>query len=278
MVLEILAPPKAASERLSSPARKTILEARRVTVRFQSGHREIAALEDVSFSLAEGERLSIVGKSGCGKSSLLRAIGGFLKPSAGELLLHGLPIVKPAADSMMVFQDFDQLFGWKTVAENVRFALRTARGLSRAEAREKADLWLERVGLRAFAGDYPHALLGGMRSRVAIARASAIEPQLLLMDEPFAALDALTSRAVQDELLRLLDVTGAALILVTHAIGEALRLGDRVLALTPHPGRVAADLQVPASASPAELAAIEEHVLRQVLRGGAETPRSGTFS
>ena len=148
----------------------------------------------------------------------------------------------PGADRIVVFQEFDQLPPWKTVLQNVAFPLRVARKLSRAEARERALHYLEKVGLTAFADAYPHTLSGGMKQRVAIARALAMQPRVLLMDEPFAALDALTRRKMQEELLRLWEEDNFTLLFVTHSIEEALVIGNRILLLSPHPGRVRAEL------------------------------------
>jgi len=148
----------------------------------------------------------------------------------------------PGPDRIVVFQEFDQLPPWKTVVENVAFPLRAAAKLSRAEARERALHYLDKVGLGAFADAYPHTLSGGMKQRVAIARALAMQPRVLLMDEPFAALDALTRRKMQEELLRLWDEFRFTLLFVTHSIEEALVVGNRILLLSPHPGRVRAEL------------------------------------
>jgi NitT/TauT family transport system ATP-binding protein len=205
----------------------------------------LSAVENVSFTLAAGERLILLGPSGCGKSTLLRAVGGFLKPAAGEIRLRGRRIDAPGPDRMTVFQEFDQLLPWRTVLGNVRYALQRGKSLSSREAESVARHWLGRVGLKNFADAFPHTLSGGMKQRVAIARAFALEPALLLMDEPFAALDALTRRQMQDELLKLCEETGSTALFVTHGIDEAIRVGTRILALTPHPGRLAATFDVP---------------------------------
>jgi NitT/TauT family transport system ATP-binding protein len=230
------------------------------------------AVERVSFALSAGERLALVGPSGCGKSSLLRAVGGFLKPQSGEIRLNGHAVTRPGPDRMTVFQEFDQLLPWRTVLGNVRFALERGRGFGRREATDIAREWLGRVGLGPFADVYPHTLSGGMKQRVAIARAFALQPALLLMDEPFAALDAITRRHMQDELLTLCEQTGSTTLFVTHGIDEALRVGTRILALTPHPGRITASFAVPEEArergSPA-FAALEQ-LVQQSLSGPAE--------
>jgi NitT/TauT family transport system ATP-binding protein len=162
--------------------------------------------------------------------------------------MNGRCIGAPGPDRMTVFQEFDQLLPWRTVLGNVRYALERGRSLPRRDADGVARRWLDRVGLKNFVDAFPHTLSGGMKQRVAIARAFALEPALLLMDEPFAALDALTRRQMQDELLKLCEETGNTTLFVTHGIDEAIRVGTRILALTPHPGRLAATFDVPIEA------------------------------
>jgi NitT/TauT family transport system ATP-binding protein len=216
-----------------------------VSISYPTRDGILTAVEDVSFTLSASERLVLLGPSGCGKSTLLRTVGGFLKPSTGEIRLHGRRIDAPGPDRMTVFQEFDQLLPWRTVLGNVRYALERGKSLPRRQAEDVARHWLSRVGLKNFVDAYPHTLSGGMKQRVAIARAFALEPALLLMDEPFAALDALTRRQMQDELLKLCEETGSTALFVTHGIDEAIRVGTRILALTPHPGRLAATFDVP---------------------------------
>ena len=184
----------------------------------------------------------LLGPSGCGKSSLLKSIAGFLPPVSGSFHLNGKPIERPGSDRMMVFQEFDQLLPWKTVLGNVMFPLLVNRRMSRAGAREQARTLIAKVNLGAFEDVYPHMLSGGMKQRVAIARALAMEPAVLLMDEPFAALDALTRRKMQEELVALWDDVGFTVIFVTHSIEEALLIGNRILVMSPHPGQVKAEL------------------------------------
>jgi NitT/TauT family transport system ATP-binding protein len=222
-----------------------VLSLEQVTLRYAAPGSAVTAAEAISFSLAKGERLALVGPSGCGKSSLLRAIGGFLAPASGAITLSGgRSAAKPDASRMMVFQEFEQLLPWRTVLGNVTFALKAARGLGKREAKAIAGDWIARVGLSAFAGAYPHTLSGGMKQRVAIARAFALAPEILLMDEPFAALDAITRRKMQDELLGLCEATGATVVFVTHDIEEAVRIATRIITLTPHPGRIAGEFPV----------------------------------
>ncbi|NHL70948.1 ABC transporter ATP-binding protein [Burkholderia ambifaria] len=228
------APAGAYSERL--------LAIDRVSLEYRSGARIVRATHQVSFDVYGSDRFVLLGPSGCGKSTLLKAIAGFIEPVSGSIALDGQPVHGPGPDRIVVFQEFDQLPPWKTVVENVAFPLRAAAKLSRAEARERALHYLDKVGLGAFADAYPHTLSGGMKQRVAIARALAMQPRVLLMDEPFAALDALTRRKTQEELLRLWDEFRFTLLFVTHSIEEALVVGNRILLLSPHPGRVRAEL------------------------------------
>ncbi|MDF2621487.1 MAG: transporter related protein [Xanthobacteraceae bacterium] len=253
----------------AAPA-KAALDVDRVSLRYATEAGIVTAVEDVSFTVRTGERLVLLGPSGCGKSTLLRAVGGFLKPASGEIRLGGAPVAAPGPDRMVVFQEFDQLLPWRTVSGNIAFALRRARGLSRAEAREVALDWAGRVGLGKFADAFPHTLSGGMKQRVAIARAFAVQPAILLMDEPFAALDALSRRRMQDELLGLCEETGATCLVVTHAIDEALHVGTRTLVMSPHPGRIAAEYDVPEVArrrGTPQFAALEAEIQARLFGG-----------
>ncbi|MGF6288600.1 ABC transporter ATP-binding protein [Paraburkholderia youngii] len=219
-----------------------LLAVKNVNLEYRTRERIVRATHDVSFDVYGGDRFVLLGPSGCGKSTLLKAVAGFIEPSAGSISLDGQRVRGPGADRIVVFQEFDQLPPWKTVVQNVAFPLRVAKKLSKAEARERALHYLDKVGLAAFAHAYPHTLSGGMKQRVAIARALAMQPRVLLMDEPFAALDALTRRKMQEELLRLWEEVNFTLLFVTHSIEEALVVGNRILLLSPHPGRVRAEL------------------------------------
>lgn len=199
------------------------------------------ATDQVSFDVHQGDRFVLLGPSGCGKSTLLKTVGGFIAPSAGTLTLAGQPITAPGPDRIVVFQEFDQLPPWKTVKQNVMFPMLVS-GVARTEASARALTWLDKVGLAGFADAYPHTLSGGMKARVAIARALAMQPKILLMDEPFAALDALTRRKMQEALQLLWDELRFTMLFVTHSIEEALVVGNRILLLSPHPGRVRAEL------------------------------------
>ncbi|HEY4250405.1 MAG TPA: ABC transporter ATP-binding protein [Roseomonas sp.] len=239
-----------------------VLDLQDVALGYRTARGWLTACEGISFSLAAGERLMLVGASGCGKSTLLAAVAGFQVPHVGRVLLDGAPVSRPGPERMMVFQEFEQLLPWKSVADNIAYPLRLA-GVARAEARPRAAALIGQVGLAGFEDAFPHTLSGGMKMRVAIARALAARPRVLLMDEPFAALDALTRRRMQEELLRLWRVFGFTLLFVTHAIEEAVALGSRILVLSPHPGRVQAVLDVPEEAG--ARAALEARIHRLLL-------------
>ena len=224
------------------PLGEPLLDVRGVTLQYRTAERIVTATHRVSFRVYPGDRFVLLGPSGCGKSSLLKAVAGYLEPVEGEFHLRGREIRKPGPDRMMVFQEFDQLLPWKSVRDNIMFPLLSTRRLARGPARERANYYIQKVGLAAFADAFPHTLSGGMKQRVAIARGMAMEPEILLMDEPFAALDALTRRTMQDELLRLWDDTKFTVLFVTHSINEAIKVGNRILLLTPHPGQVRAEM------------------------------------
>ena len=219
-----------------------LLQVEGLTLEYATHDRVVRATHRVSFDVHAGDRLVLLGASGCGKSSLLKAIGGFLPAREGEIRLDGEPVREPGPDRIVVFQEFDQLPPWKTVLANVMFPLLASDRLTKAQARERALEVLAKVGLADFAYVHPHTLSGGMKQRVAIARALAMRPKVLLMDEPFAALDAMTRRRMQEELLELWDEERFTLLFVTHSIEEALVVGNRILVLSPHPGRVRAEL------------------------------------
>ena len=219
-----------------------LLVAEGVTLQYKTKDTLVTATWKVGFEVHAGDRYVLLGPSGCGKSSLLKSIAGFLPPVTGSIRLGGRPIERPGSDRMMVFQEFDQLLPWKTVLGNVMFPLLVNRRMPRAAARRHAQAMLGKVGLDGFEAAYPHMLSGGMKQRTAIARALAMEPAVLLMDEPFAALDALTRRNMQEELVALWDDVGFTVIFVTHSIEEALLIGNRVLVMSPHPGQVKAEL------------------------------------
>jgi NitT/TauT family transport system ATP-binding protein len=213
-----------------------------VTLQYKTPQHLVTATYQVSFSVRESERYVILGPSGCGKSTLLKAIGGFMAPVTGSIAIRGQPVSAPGPDRMMVFQEFEQLMPWKTVLQNVEFPMRASGKFDRSEAKDRAMAMIDRVKLGDFRDVYPHMLSGGMKMRVALARAMALEPSVLLMDEPFAALDALTRREMQEELLGLWEQFRFTILFVTHSIEEAIIVGSRILVLSPHPGRVRAEL------------------------------------
>ena len=205
------------------------------------GRNPVEALSDVTLTVDDSEFVCLVGPSGCGKSTLLRMIMGLHRPSTGAVdVFADDPVQPPTA---MVFQDYS-IFPWKTVEQNVRFGFE-GRRLPRAEASARVDKWLERLGLDQFRRAYPAALSGGMRQRVSIARALAVEPEVLLMDEPFAALDAQLRRVLQEELLALWQQDRRTVVFVTHSLEEAILLGDRIVVMSARPGRIIADIRVP---------------------------------
>ena len=221
---------------------KPLLRVEGVTLQYPTAQRLVQAAYRVSFNVLKSDRFVILGPSGCGKSTILKAVGGYIQPVEGRILLNESEIRAPGPDRVFVFQEFDQLLPWKTVQENVVFALMAGKGHSRKEAVERAMHFMKKVNLVEFAGSHPHMLSGGMKQRAAIARALAMEPQMLLMDEPFAALDALTRARMQEELLELWNDTKSTILFVTHSIPEAIRIGNRILLLSAHPGQVKAEL------------------------------------
>ena len=223
-------------------AQQALLHVDNVSLQYRTAHSVVQATHQVSFEVDRSDRFVLLGPSGCGKSTLLKAIAGFHTPTEGQISLDGQRVEGPGPDRIVVFQEFDQLPPWKTVKQNIMFPLLASHTLKRREAEERALHYLDKVGLGGFADAYPHTLSGGMKARVAIARALAMQPKILLMDEPFAALDALTRRKMQEELLLLWEEVRFTLLFVTHSIEEALVVGNRILLLSPHPGRVRAEV------------------------------------
>lgn len=223
------------------PAAAAMISVQRVTHTYGVGGKAVHALGPVDVDIAEGEFTCLVGPSGCGKSTLLRAIAGLASPSDGQIELR-VPASHKASVAT-VFQDYG-IFPWKTVEGNVSFGL-SALKLPGAEVRERTDVWLERLGLRDFRRAFPSQLSGGMRQRVAIARAMAAEPDVLLMDEPFAALDAQMREMLQEVLLEVSGNSGRTVVFVTHSLEEAIILGDRVLVMSSRPGSIIDDVHIP---------------------------------
>lgn len=233
---------------LESPARAAVTTQPRLS--FEGVRKDFAvrgegtltALADLTLDVAPGELITVVGPSGCGKSTLLDLVAGLSTPTSGRILLDGRPVTGPGLDRGIVFQQY-ALLPWRSAQRNVELGLE-ARRLPRAERTRIAREHLALVGLTGFEDRYPHELSGGMKQRVAIARSLAFDPEVLLMDEPFAALDAQTRESLQDELLRIWRATGKTIVFITHGIEEAVYLGQRVVVLTPRPGRVQTVLDV----------------------------------
>ena len=219
------------------------IEVRNVTLVYDTPAGQVPGVQDVSFSLEASEFLCIVGRSGCGKTTLLNILAGFLAPGAGEIRIGGKAVTGHGLDRGIVFQDFAQLFPWRTALENVAFGLEM-KGVPKAQREAIALKQLQLVKLEKFAQSYPHHLSGGMQQRVAIARALAYNPAVLLMDEPFAALDALTREEMQRILADVWRETRKTVIYVTHNVAEAVFLADRVIVMTPHPGTVKAQVPI----------------------------------
>jgi NitT/TauT family transport system ATP-binding protein len=212
------------------------IDVRRVSKTFRGQRGSVEALRDVSLQIMSGEFVSLLGPSGCGKTTLLRLMDGLLEPDAGQILVDGVQTRGPGPHAGFVFQSF-RLLPWRTVVENVEFPLQIQH-VEQSQRRARASQYLRLVGLEGFEHNYPHELSGGMQQRVGLARALALEPQILLMDEPFGALDAQTREFMQMELSRIWEHLGIAVVFVTHSLDEALYLGDRVVLMGPRPGSV----------------------------------------
>ncbi len=224
---------------------KPVFQLERVTKRFTLPQGDLTVLQDVNFKAMEGEFLAIVGPSGSGKSTILRLISGLIRPSEGQIIYKGKPVVDINPEVAMVFQNF-ALLPWLTVVENVELGLE-ARGLDVAARRKRANFYIDKVGLDGYEEAYPRELSGGMKQRVGLARALAVEPEVLLMDEPFSALDALTSINLRNELIDIWsdkDFPVNTVVMVTHMIEEAIELAYRVLVLSSRPGHIAGDLKI----------------------------------
>ncbi|MCA3340354.1 MAG: ABC transporter ATP-binding protein [Roseomonas sp.] len=219
-----------------------ILHLRHVGKVYELNDQRIEALRDANLVVEKGEFVCLIGASGCGKSTLLRIVAGFEPPSAGQALMWDKPIAGPAPDRGMVFQDYG-LFPWLSVRQNIGFGP-ASRGLPKVELRKLVDRFVDMVGLTRFADAYPHQLSGGMKQRVAIARVLANDAEMVLMDEPFGALDAMTRERLQDELLDIWQRTNLTVLFVTHSIEEAIFLADRVVVMEPGPGRIASEHRI----------------------------------
>lgn len=229
---------------------------------FEADGRQVKALDNINIDIEKGEFICLLGPSGCGKSTLLRIVAGFETASSGSVEIFGTPVRGPAPERGMVFQDY-ALFPWLSVRENIAFGPKHA-GLASYEVEETTERFMDMAGLGAFANHYPHQLSGGMKQRVAIARVLANDTDILLMDEPFGALDALTRAKLQEELLDIWEQTKLTVIFVTHSVEEAVMLANRVLIMSAGPGRLdrdfANDLPRPRDVSSAEFNAIRRDV------------------
>jgi NitT/TauT family transport system ATP-binding protein len=217
-------------------ARAAAVAVEDLSMEFISRGQRLVALQNIDLDIAPGEFFVIVGPSGCGKTTLLRVLQGLTSPTRGRILVGGKVVTGPGPDRGFVFQQ-DALYPWRSVLRNVGFGLEL-QGVVKAQARSRARAMIDLVGLNGFESHYPHELSGGMRQRVNLARALAIEPAILLMDEPFAALDALTRETMQHELLRIAAAAGTTVIFITHQIDESVFLGDRVAVFATRPGRL----------------------------------------
>jgi NitT/TauT family transport system ATP-binding protein len=227
---------------------------------YRTSPRPVKALEHINLAVHEGEFLALLGPSGCGKTTLLQIVAGLEAPTAGQVLLHGRPVQGWSRERTLIFQEYS-LFPWLTARGNVEFGLRLA-GMPAAARQERALAMLARLGVEPFAESYPHQLSGGMQQRVALARALVVEPAVLLMDEPFAAVDAITRRRLQDELRQLQTAQGQTVLFVTHSVREALKLADRIVVLSARPATVRLEMPVPRPLAPADAAMWEEEIVQ----------------
>ncbi len=242
--------------------KRPILEIQGLSKSFPGKNGPMEALRNASLTVHKGEFICLIGASGCGKSTLLRSVGGFEKPTSGSVKMWGDEITGPGPSRGMVFQDYG-LFPWLTVRGNIAFGPK-ARNLPKKEVEKIADRFVDMVGLNAFANAFPHQLSGGMKQRVAIGRVLANDAEVILMDEPFGALDAMTRERLQEELLELWEKTKLTVIFVTHSIEEAIFLADRVVVMTPGPGQVQSDNRI-SLPRPRDVASPEFNAVRRDL-------------
>ena len=235
----------------------TKIEVRAVSKSFTSDRGPLQVIEDVGFSVRDGEFVAIVGPSGCGKSTLLNLLAGFIRPDAGSVIIDGAPRLRPDSKGILISQQ-GSVFPWLTVRENLMFGLN---GHAPVDKVGLADHYADIVGLKGFEHSYPHELSGGMLKRAELARALVVKPEILYMDEPFSALDALMSLRMRNELLRILAIERHTVILITHDVEEAIHVADRILVLSPRPTRIQATFDVP-FAHPRKLSSPEAQSLR----------------
>ena len=225
------------------PEGDTLMSIENLRVVYQTDEKETVAVDDFTIDVKKGELISIVGPSGCGKTTILRCIAGLLQPTSGKVMIGDHECSSPGSDRGMVFQDF-ALFPWRSVRHNVEFGMEVA-GVSKEERRERAERYIKAVGLEKFADSRSHELSGGMKQRVGIARALVMHPAVILMDEPFGALDAQTRNIMQDQLTKIITHSERTIIFVTHSVDEALYLSDRVIILTKRPSTIYKIVEVP---------------------------------
>ena len=217
----------------------------RVCVEFPSARGRLSVVDDVSYTIADGEFVAIIGPSGCGKTTMMNLVAGFLQPTHGRVLLDGKPIAGPGPDRGVIFQEYG-VFPWLTVRDNIAFGLKLdANRASAAERETVCERYMKLMGLTEFADAWPKMLSGGMRQRLALARAYAVRPQFLLMDEPFGALDAQTRTAMQDLLLHVLATEGKTVMLITHSVEEAMYLASRIIVMSARPTRIREEIAIP---------------------------------
>ena len=241
-----------------------ILEIKNVSKTFAMNGQSVEALRNANLTVRKGEFICLIGASGCGKSTLLRMVAGFETATSGDVLMWDTPIKGPDPTRGMVFQDYG-LFPWLTVRDNIGFGPKS-RGRASKEVAETADKFIELIGLQRFANAYPHQLSGGMKQRVAIARVLANDAEVVLMDEPFGALDAMTRERLQDELVEIWSRTKLTVLFVTHAIDEAVFLADRVVVMSPGPGRIDSEYAIDLP-RPRDISSSEFNEWRRILSG-----------
>ena len=270
-----------------APARSApLIVARDLTVRYRKLREktELIALRDIDLEIDRGEFVTIVGPSGCGKTTFINVVAGIVKPFKGEVLVNGEVVQGPGSDRTMIFQDY-ALMPWRTVEANVRFGIEfQKKGFDRAEIGRRVQHYIDLVGLTGFERSFPYELSGGMRQRVGLARALVSEPDVLLADEPFAAVDAMTREAMQAELERIIAETGQTVVLITHSIDEAITLGDRVVIVSNRPGRIreVVDVNLPRPRAEHDVKSLPEYArLRDhvwgLLKGEALGARAGDY-
>jgi len=266
-----------------APARRERIAFDRVSVEFQTPGGPLRVVDDVSYRILDGEFVAIIGPSGCGKTTMMNLVAGFVKPTAGAVLLDGKPVSQPGPDRGVIFQEYG-VFPWLTVRENIAFGLNLrASRVPDHERQEICQKYMRLMGLAEFADAWPKTLSGGMRQRLAIARAYAVKPEFLLMDEPFGALDAQTRSAMQDLLIEVLQAEGKTVMLITHSVEEAVYLADRIVVMTARPARIREIIAVPfghpreeSLHATAEFGELRSHVRDLVMKEYAAQARQTT--